>query len=193
MRVLLSVPSIVHKTYIYEASLASVIENNEKAKLWLALRSLNYYHRLDTKELTMYTSESNIDSSFELPFIDRKKILSYEYEAIIQDEKKLFEYLEMTISSGKYIYAHFEEFYIPGLEPYNDYKYSHDFLAYGFDSEKKELYLLTYTKMKHFESISVSYDVLQTSFKENTDEHYFLECIPSESNWKLEIQDVYNV
>ena len=66
-------------------------------------------------------------------------------------------------------------------------------MAYGFDSEKKELYLLTYTKMKHFESISVSYDVLQVAFKENTDDHYFLECTPMDSNWKFEFQDVYNV
>lgn len=192
MIVKLPIPKIITKTYIYEASQSTVINSIPDAKLWFALNGLFQYEESENIEVRTYNWQTDIAYKFKIPFIKRKQIESFEYECIIKNPETLISYIEGVLGSGKYLYSHFEQYYIPGLAPYNKYKFSHDFLAYGFDSEKRELYILTYTKNKRFESLSVNYDNLYQAFKENTDCRMFLECEPCDHYYVPTLHELYS-
>jgi len=192
MRILLPISEINAKTYIYEASHETVISSIPYASIWFALNSLFQYENVKNMEIRTYNRKMDINYKFDLPFIKRTRIESFEHECIISNIESIISYIENVIMSGKYLYSHFEQYYIPGLKPYNKYRFSHDFIAYGYDSDKKELYILTYTENNIFEPLTVKYENLIHAFQENTDTHMFLECEPIDVSYQPKLSEIYS-
>lgn len=193
MKKSLSVPAIPTETYIYNATLGVVINNSPAAYTWQCLNSILMYIS-DVNIIGYEDTRLSIDGIPPNPFIERSRIEGYEYEQIVNGPDKLIKYLESSIISNIYIYCKVDFYYIKGLGPYNRSHYIHDLLLYGYNDEKKEFAIFTYTSNRRFESLLVRYSDFVSAIQGNReDSRIFVECRPVNYDFKLDLKVLYKI
>ena len=66
--------------------------------------------------------------------------------------------IEECIDNGIYIYGFLNEKYIPNKYAYNQYDFTHEYLLYGYDKEKRGFSSVGYNKNNKYEEYCISYN-----------------------------------
>jgi len=80
----------------------------------------------------------------------------------------LWDFIVENISMNRYIEVNIDEFYIPGTQAYNAYRYPHGNLIFGYDSDGQNVDLLHYYNGKP-KIITVAYQDLINAFEKCED------------------------
>lgn len=190
MKKVLHTPLIPTKTLNTTAAFSIVINNIPSAYDWECLNCVKL--RIDEPDPLDFSAKLQISQKSETPFINKEWKTGKDYYNIIQNNKKIIDFLENEINCDKYVYFFFEQYNVPGMKPYNRYKYQHDCILYGYDNTQRVFYVLAYTANQKFESINIDYDVLTKAIIDNkSSRQYFLSCSPKFEEFKISINDIY--
>ena len=190
MQKILPLPDIPTETLIYNASYSTVVSNIPNALDWQCLNCLKLF--IEEPNLLNFPDVIRIDEKTPLRFVDKKYVKHSDYFALISDRENVIDFIRGEIGQGRYVYLYFEQYYVPGLAPYQKYFFDHDGIIYGYNDDSREFFMKTYTDNKKFDSISVDYDIMVTAIIENHASHQgFISCLPIEDDFVLTIEDIY--
>lgn len=191
MKKQLPTPDIPTQTYICTAALGIVINNSLNAYAWECLNCIKL--RQGDDSTPGFSSKMTINDETKIPFIRRKFIQGYEYFDMISDPAALLDYFRNSLADGRYVYTYFDEIFVPGMEPYEQYSYEHDFILFSCDDDTREFGIMTYTKNKQFEKLQVNYDILVKSITEKYGgKSMIISAEAVNSDFELTIRDVYS-
>ena len=190
MKKILPLPDIPTETLIYNASYSTVVSNIPTALDWQCINCLKLF--IEEPNLLNFPDVIRIDEKTPLRFVDKKYIKHSDYFTLISDRENIIDFIRGEIDQGRHVYLYFEQYYVPGLAPYQKYFFDHDGIIYGYDDDSREFFMKTYTDNKKFDSVSVDYDIMVTAIIENhASRQGFISCLPIEDDFVLTIEDLY--
>ena len=93
----------------------------------------------------------------------------------------ILEGTKTVLSEGHYIFGMYNEKYIPGKDAYRRYNYSHDYLLYGYNDNKRVIYSIGYLANKKYMPFEIPYENFVESIRRNPlqqSELYFFQYNP---------------
>jgi hypothetical protein len=141
--------------------------------------SLDYYVA-PQKNYNYYTVHNLLDFKYENP----KLILNYVSDII--------DYIVYQINYKYYVEILLNEKYIPNRNAYNKYDYNHTNLIYGYDEDKKILYIMGFNKLGKPELSEISYDIFNVAYNTSYTyaNIYMLKYVPDFSMYKLNTHEI---
>jgi hypothetical protein len=95
--------------------------------------------------------------------------------------------IEECLTKGIYIYGFYNEKYIPGKSAYKKTDYNHEYIIYGFDSNKKIFVSIGYSNSGKYEEFEISYeDYMESICHMSVFDIYLIE-LNKDFDYKLDI------
>lgn len=128
------------------------------------------------------------------PFLDFFKIPFDFFSAI--DKEKCIEIIRSLIDSEYYVKVNLNEYYIPDRHAYKKYDFSHENLVFGYDAEKKTIWIEGYDTNQIVSPIEIDYEVFLDSFYSLRDNVHAIKVSypysPPELTKEMIYKNIYN-
>lgn len=119
---------------------------------------------------------------------------SYDGRRIIE-QRGLWNYIVENICSKRYLEIWLNEYYIEGLEAFQEYTYVHESLVYGFDEKDKKVNLMSFKGGKPC-WLNASIDAVEAAWKSANDNNHMIqtfEFCPDGQGYNVDIKHIHNL
>lgn len=141
----------------YIAYALGIILNGEESLPWyhsnyIQLASGNTF----STSMTFYPSWFDTN-----PFID---LQAFKKENMKYGNIDIHKFIKDCIDNKTYFYSAFDEFYVPDRLYYNNHHFCHDFLIYGYDTDRQEYILAGYNERRLYKTTTITFAQFEEAF-----------------------------
>ncbi len=146
----------VAKAYHYKAFSLGMIQASipkEHFDVWLCNKYINSVYG---KTICLDSSENDVWSCND----GLTKVQTFDVfpSTLFMEGIDLITLIKASICNGNYVMGWFDEYYIPGKEPYQKWHFMHDYLLWGYDDEKRVFFSSGYTTAGRYEIFEISFE-----------------------------------
>ncbi|MCP1132410.1 hypothetical protein NKT34_03850 [Paenibacillus polysaccharolyticus] len=150
--------------YPQHAFYLSIISENKECQPWIYSNYTNLFlSELPNNEFFLDFFVQTPEHHFNPWFKDSQRL---HRDLILKSIPDLISFIKDQINSNYYILTHVDEYFIPNTNSYNNDRYTHAVMVFGYDDSTREFQLAGFFNDRIYSQTTVSYDEFKKAFEE---------------------------